>query len=177
MCSRGYGLTTALAARCRVVCASQGDCYIVVAGLTMQDDDGFTCTVQGENENMRLQNAQVSGLSGTSVLVGAPATVHQVVVAAARDSQTQLCRRKLLSWLCLCFFQVMMDFAKAILRESKQVRPMAAQGKQQGLGRGWVSEGQPAVCPAGSGVDPEARTARGSEMWIVLALLQHSTVQ
>ncbi|PNH10261.1 Atrial natriuretic peptide receptor 1, partial [Tetrabaena socialis] len=51
-----------------------GDCYIVVAGLTMQDDDGFTCTVQGDNEQSRLQNAQV-----------------------------------------------MMDFAKAILRESKQV--------------------------------------------------------
>ncbi|KAG2495616.1 hypothetical protein HYH03_006216 [Edaphochlamys debaryana] len=50
-----------------------GDCYIVVAGLTMQDDDGFTCTVQGDNEQ-RLQHAQV-----------------------------------------------MMDFAKAILRESKQV--------------------------------------------------------
>ncbi|GLI69988.1 hypothetical protein VaNZ11_014718 [Volvox africanus] len=50
-----------------------GDCYIVVAGLTMQDDDGFTCTVQGDNDQ-RLHHAQV-----------------------------------------------MMDFAKAILRESKQV--------------------------------------------------------
>ncbi|EFJ43465.1 guanylyl and adenylyl cyclase family member [Volvox carteri f. nagariensis] len=50
-----------------------GDCYIVVAGLTMQDDDGFTCTVQGDNDQ-RLHHAEV-----------------------------------------------MMDFAKAILRESKQV--------------------------------------------------------
>ncbi|GFR39858.1 hypothetical protein Agub_g356 [Astrephomene gubernaculifera] len=50
-----------------------GDCYIVVAGLTMQDDDGFTCTVQADTEQ-RLQHAQV-----------------------------------------------MMNFAKAILRESKQV--------------------------------------------------------
>lgn len=35
-----------------------GDCYIVVAGLTMQDEDGFTCTVAGDHES-RLQNAQV----------------------------------------------------------------------------------------------------------------------
>ncbi len=61
-----------------------GDCYIVVAGLTMQDDDGFTCTVQGDNEQ-RLQHAQV-----------------------------------------------MMDFAKAILRESKQVRAGAGQERKQG---------------------------------------------
>lgn len=63
-----------------------GDCYIVVAGLTMQDDDGFTCTVQGDNEQ-RLQHAQV-----------------------------------------------MMDFAKAILRESKQVRA-GQESKQAGRQR------------------------------------------
>lgn len=59
-----------------------GDCYIVVAGLTMQDDDGFTCTVQGDNDQ-RLHHAQA-----------------------------------------------MMDFAKAILRESKQVRRVAGRTQE-----------------------------------------------
>lgn len=36
-----------------------GDCYIVVAGLIRQDEDGFACTVEDDTKEQRLFHADM----------------------------------------------------------------------------------------------------------------------
>lgn len=40
-------------------CLQVGDCYIVVAGLIRQDEDGFACTVEDDTKEQRLFHADM----------------------------------------------------------------------------------------------------------------------